>query len=360
VRHLCWLALSCCIACGADDRRCEPRPEPGQLGAICGFRNPEDVESVQGAGLLLVSQMRHGQDGPAGSIVALNLYDPDEPAPRVLWPIEGATRDAAAEPGRCPGPPSADRFAPHGLAAGARRGDGSIPVAVVVHGDREAIEFFSLHGSGARATLRWRDCAILPPDAAGNDVVFAADGAILVTNYQPTLSGARGLLHTIRGGLGLDTGEVLEHRPEIGWRPVPGSRAPNPNGVLVSPDGRTVWLAATGGGAIVTVSRDGSTPRRREIAVEGHPDNLAWSTRGNALAMTHTGTLSILLCRLGARPCRAGWALFEIDPAGTEATLLLRHDGSIVGGVASVAEVDGRFYFGAIFDDRIGVWRPER
>ena len=360
MRRLFWLALLSCAACGATERRCDPRPEPGRLGTICGFRNPEDVEAVPDAALLLVSQMRHAQDGPAGSLVALNLDDGGEPAPRVLWPTEGATRDAPAEPGDCPGPPSTDRFAPHGLAAGARRDDGSIPVAVIAHGEREAVELFALYGSGASATLRWRDCLTLPPDTAGNDIVFAADGALLVTNYQPTLAGARGFLHTLRGGLGLDTGEVLEHRRETGWRPLPGTRAPNPNGVLVSPDGQTVWLAATGAGAIVSVSRDGGAPRRHQIAVGGHPDNLAWSARGTVLAMTHTGTLSILLCRLGARPCRAGWALFEIDPKGADAALLLRHDGSAVGGVASVAEVDGRFYFGAIYDDRIGVWRPDR
>ena len=334
MRRLAWLALWFCAACGADERRCEPRPEPGRLGTICGFRNPEDVEPVPGAALLLVSQMRHAADGPAGSLAALHLDDQQEPAPRVLWPTAGALRRAREEPGGCPGPPSMDDFAPHGLAAGARRGDGSIPVAVVVHGDREAVELFELHGSGASATLRWRNCLTLPPDTTGNDVVFAADGTLLVTSYQPTLAGTRGVVYRIRGGLGLDTGEVLEHRRESGWRPVPGTRAPNPNGVLVSPDGRTVWLAATGSGAIVSVSRDGGDPRRREIAVEGHPDNLAWSARGTVLAMTHTGTLSILLCQLGARPCRAGWALLEIDPTRGDAAVLLRHDGSDVGGVA--------------------------
>jgi hypothetical protein len=64
-----------------------------------------------------------------------------------------------------------------------------------------------------------------------------------------------------------------------------------------------------------------------------------------------------LLCALGRLPCRTGWSIFEIDPASLRATLLLHHDGSVVGGVASAAEFDGRFYFGAVFDDRIGVWR---
>jgi hypothetical protein len=41
------------------------------------------------------------------------------------------------------------------------------------------------------------------------------------------------------------------------------------------------------------------------------------------------------------------------------AALLLHHagTGTAGGAVASAAEFDGRMYFGAVFDDRIGVWR---
>jgi hypothetical protein len=35
--------------------------------------------------------------------------------------------------------------------------------------------------------------------------------------------------------------------------------------------------------------------------------------------------------------------------------LVFAHDGSLLGAVASVAEVEGRLYLGAVFDDRIGV-----
>ncbi|MGD0947092.1 MAG: hypothetical protein ABSA52_06650 [Candidatus Binatia bacterium] len=39
------------------------------------------------------------------------------------------------------------------------------------------------------------------------------------------------------------------------------------------------------------------------------------------------------------------------------AALLLHHAGTAGGAVAPAAEFDGRMYFGAVFDDRIGVWR---
>ena len=45
----------------------------------------------------------------------------------------------------------------------------------------------------------------------------------------------------------------------------------------------------------------------------------------------------------------------EIDPATGAASERFSHDGSRIGGVSSVAEVGERLYFGAVFDDRIGV-----
>ena len=48
-----------------------------------------------------------------------------------------------------------------------------------------------------------------------------------------------------------------------------------------------------------------------------------------------------------------------MEPDLSSATELLRHDGEALGAAASAAEVAGRFYIGAVFDDRIGVWRPE-
>ena len=68
----------------------------------------------------------------------------------------------------------------------------------------------------------------------------------------------------------------------------------------------------------------------------------------------------MLLCRWRRGPCRTAWALLEIAPDFSGARELLRHDGAVVGAAASAAEVDGRFYIGAVFDDRIGLYRPGR
>jgi hypothetical protein len=348
--------LALLAACsGAPRGDCRPDPPPGEMGSICGLRNPEDVEAVPAAGLLLVSEMRHaGAD--AGAIAALPLEGPA--APRRLWPTGAdARREPPAGAPRgdpsCGDPPRAEDFAPHGIAAGPPRADGAVPIGVVAHGGREAVELFDLVGAGPAARLRWRGCLPMPPEVAGNDLVFAPDGGVVAANYQPTLEGPRAALSMVRGGLGLATGDVLHWRPGSGWEHLPGTAAPNPNGVLLSPDGRTLWFAQTGAGAVGVL--DLPSGRRREVAIGGHPDNLAWSASGRVLAVTHVSGLAFLRCSLGSGPCRSPWALFEIDPASLAARELLRSDGGEVGGVASVAEWRGRLWFGAVFGDRIGV-----
>jgi hypothetical protein len=147
-----------------------------------------------------------------------------------------------------------------------------------------------------------------------------------------------------------------------GWRHLPETAAPAPNGVLVSPDGSTVFYAETGSGLVSRVPAGGAVGQpAQHIMIGGNPDNLSLNPRGLILAVTHTDGAALLLCAFGRLPCRTGWSLFEIDPLTLRATQLLHHDGSVVGAVASAAEFQGRIYFGAVFDDRIGVWhRPEK
>jgi len=373
------LAGALAAACGGEPRGpCEPTPPPGELGSICGFGNPEDVAWVPAAGLLLVSQMRHTGEGAGGSLAALALGLAGEPIapPRRLWPPapaaaagEASTHALVGDPG-CTHPPQAARFAPHGLAAGAPGPDGAIPIAVVGHGEREAVELFALRGAGETAALRWTGCVPLPANAVGDDVWLAADGEIWVTNYQPALTGLRGLYYTVAGGLGLPTGEVLRWRPggapaslsrassapAIGWEADPNTRGPNPNGLVLAPGGATLGVAFTSARAVAIRPLAPGGDAARDIGVGGYPDGLLWSSRATLLVPVHTSALGFLRCRFGALPCTSPWKLMEIDPTRGVASERFAHDGSRIGAVSSVAEVGNRLYFGSVFDDRIGVW----
>jgi len=318
--------------------------------------------------MLLVSQMRHDDSEQGGSIAALPLGVDGAPAgpPRTLWPpaspeqrAETAGSGAVGEAG-CTAAPSAKRFAPHGISVGLPRADGSLPVAVVAHDPREAIELFELIPTGGAHRLRWSGCVPLPPGTTGNDVALAPDGSLLVTNFTPRSSGPVAIYYALRSGLGLATGDVLARPPGGEWAHVSGTAAAYPNGIARSPDGAGFYLAETGTGRIAKLdfSAPSTASELGSVQIGGHPDNLAWSPRGPLLAVSHTSGAAFLLCAFGRRPCRSAWSLFEIDPEELVARELLACDGATVGGVASVAEVGGRFYFGAVFDDRIGVWQP--
>jgi hypothetical protein len=363
-RRVTWLALlalaAVALGCGNRSRdACEPVPPPGQLGTICGFTNPEDVEAVPAAGLLIVSEMR-GRDGAGGALVALV---PPLTAPRPLWPTGDPTRDVGSGPvtgdPACSAPPPADRFSPHGIASAQTPVRGLVHVAVVAHGVREAVELFDLVGTGNMARLTWRGCVPLPPDEVGNDVALTLAGEIVVSNFQPTMNGLRGAYYMVRSGLGWPTGDVIVWRAGEGWHHVPGTSAAGANGVAVSPDGMMLFYAETGAGRVARVPLAGLPAGAAPgfATTGGHPDNLSWSSRKTLLAAVHTGGVGLLTC-LVARPCRSAWSIVEIDPVTLATTVLLHHDGQLVGAVASAAELDGRFYLGAVFDDRIGVWHP--
>jgi hypothetical protein len=352
------LMTACSRGVGVPRREpCNDSPQPGELGSVCHFENPEDIAYLPEASLLLVSQMRHSEGSIGGSLAALSLAEGGEPAAgaRRIWPPDGpsgASESSAPETGdpSCVTPPVAARFSPHGIAAGSPATDGAIPVAVVGHGEREAIELFALRGKGEEATLRWTGCVPLPSGASGNDVIL--DGEDLwVTNYQPAVGGLRGLYYTVMGGLGRATGEVLRWHAG-GWETIAGTRGANPNGLLLVPGSGTLAVAFTGTSRI-GLRPLGGTPR--DVEVDGRPDNLTLSSRSTLLAPVHTSGLAVLRCRFGALPCASPWKLLEIDLESGTARELLSHDGSRVGGVASVAEVGKRLYFGAIFDDRIGL-----
>jgi hypothetical protein len=121
------------------------------------------------------------------------------------------------------------------------------------------------------------------------------------------------------------------------------------------PGGAELAVAFTGSGSVRLQPLAPSGGPTREIEVGGHPDNLSLSSRGTLLALVHSSGLASLRCRFGALPCTSPWKLMEIEPVAGLASQRFAHDGSLIGGVASVAEVGERLYFGAVFDDRIGV-----
>jgi hypothetical protein len=357
------LAIASVIACGGEPRRegCQQPGEFGALGTLCGFAKPEDVEAIESSGVVLVSEQ--GWSAPVGggsiSAVVIPAIGADVAPAIRLWPRGEPT--APARPPRavygeptCT-PPDPEAFSPHGLTS-RPLGAGRQLVAVVRHGEREAVELFELSGVGASVALRWAGCIPLPDDTAGNDAAFAASEELVVTNYVPTLSGLRTIYHHLRAFLGKDSGDVLAWSESNGWRHIADSAAPMPNGVAVAADG-FVYVAAAGGRNVYRVRLDGSGQREIVARFAGGPDNLAWSPSGALLvAVLRADPQGRGLCRRAPLPgCPAPWSLVEVDPHTGNTRELLRHDGSAVHSVTSAARAGPWMFFGSMAEDRIGI-----
>jgi hypothetical protein len=175
----------------------------------------------------------------------------------------------------------------------------------------------------------------------------------------PTKPGL-GVMLTMFGArlFGRTTGDVMIWTKADGWHHVPGTAAAMPNGVAVSADGSQIYYAETAKGRIVRVPRDGRGSAKFEtVEIGGNPDNLSWSPRRTLLAATHTGN-GFLPCAFGRTPCRSSWAVYEIDPQSFSAKKVLEHDGEVVGAVASAVDEGTRWFFGSVYDDRIGTMVP--
>ncbi|MDX1563552.1 MAG: hypothetical protein R3305_11530, partial [Gammaproteobacteria bacterium] len=150
----------------AAQQACEP---DGSVGFVCGPVNAEDLVLVPGTDWIVSSGMAAGAgfyliDATSGDWTALAY---------------GVRHDAAAFP-RCPVPPAADEFESHGLNIREASGTRST-LYVVGHGAREAIEVFDVDAAGARPTLTWKGCVVLPDGLAANSVASFADGSIVAT-----------------------------------------------------------------------------------------------------------------------------------------------------------------------------------
>lgn len=329
--------------------------EPGEgLTPVCTFTNPEDMALLPGSDWLAVSEMSRG-DAPG----VLSAWRPSDGTKLRLW--EGATAPGAPDWGApdCPGAPDPAAFRPHGIDV-IERGEGS-GLLVVNHGGREAVEFFELAMSGGRPQLLWRGCAPAPPHTTANDVAALPGGEGFVVSKMTSepMSGGLSLGLMLKILMGRPTGLVYEWTETGGWRAIPGSEGVLPNGVEVSSDGARVFVGMSGGRSVVALDRaDGAHRRVADVGLVS--DNLTWSDDGRILVAGGTGSRTAALgCRkIDSGACGVPFAVAAVDPQSMAVETLLKGDGRVGIGMASVAlQVGQRLYIGSFAADRIA-WAP--
>jgi len=348
-RPLAALACACAaLACS------KPRPPildcaPAKdARPVCGFHNPEDLALLPEAGELVVSQLGAVDGSKPGSLAFFSLAS--ESLEVVYPPTSG---DASAPvPGwgdaHCPGPPGA-AFSPHGLDLAARP-DGVLALLVVNHGGRESIELFAVSDVPGAPSLAWRGCVLAPEGALLNDVAALPDGGFVTTKFLPK---DHPNLGSLLGLLRMSTGYVLEWQADGGFRKVPGSDAPLPNGIAVSRDGETLFVDAYFADEVRKISRrTGELLGTAEIA---SPDNLNWLADGRLLVASHDAPLNeILACADVAQgQCPFHFSIVLLDPKEMKGFAIYQNAGPPMGAGTSALWIANELWIGSFAGDRL-------
>ena len=264
IRFVRWVLIAGCAFSAHAQQGCEPS---GEVGYVCGVTNPEDLVLVPGTAWIVSSGMADGAgfylvDSSAGSATVLPFV---------------AQHDAAFA--GCMTPPSPQSLQTHGLNIRAS-GAGRAKLYVVGHGAREAIEIFDVDATGARPSLTWRGCVLMPEGLAANSVALFADGSIVATVlFMPGTTFADAIVAR------KPTGAVFEWSPgAAAFKLVEGSQLPANNGIEVSADGREFYVASSGLQTIVAFAHSNPTRQLRTTRpLPFTPDNVHLGSDGRLL-----------------------------------------------------------------------------
>ena len=209
----------------------------------------------------------------------------------------------------------------------------------MLHGPRESVEVFEVDARQATPTLTWIGCAVAPDPIGLNSVRWLADGGFIATNFLP-----RGNPAGMKPCRAADQRRALGMAHRQRWQKVPGSEAAGANGIEISQDGRTLYVAAWGSQSFFRLSRGQTPPARQEVPLGFRVDNIRWAADG-----------SILAAGQGGEP--AASIVVKIDPKTLAVRELLRHPNTPAFSNGTVAvEVGKELWVGTFRGDRLAIF----
>jgi hypothetical protein len=295
----------------AQSGACTPS---GGLNFICGIQAAEDLVLVPNTRWLVGSGMMAGS--------GLHLIDTTAKTASALFaPGTSALRADKTKYASCPGPLDPKQAILHGLSLRPAQ-TGRYTLYATNHGGRESIEVFELDASGAKPTVAWIGCVLMPNNWAANSVAVFTDGAIVATVL--VLPGKT--FEDVWAGR--NTGLVVMWTPgSREFKTLAGTELPGNNGIETSPDDREFYVASIGLHRVVAYSRaNPSKPLRYAQVKEFAPDNVRFV--GNRL---YTAGLIENEAACGGPPkkpediqCPRGWIVDAIDPKTMAVTEIAR------------------------------------
>ena len=345
------LSLSACSP-AASAPLSTPEPEAvwnAQL--VPGPNKPEDLLQLR-SGIVVVSGMSADPGGDSGGAGSLYSMDPETERLSPLWPgtDNSVDHDKTRFP-ECPGPPDSSVASPHGLGSKIDSA-GTELLYVVNHGGREAIEVFKVGGSAQKPELTWVGCSVLPAGSFGNGVAPdpLTDG-FYVTHFLDPADMPGGFKRAFAGE---PTGHVLRWNVEAGWEKVDGSEISAPNGIAVSPDGKSIYVASWGSKKVLEIDAN-SGEHLRAASLDLMPDNLRFTSEGTLLI---TGQVIDSLETFneyfsGKRKPDERYDIYELNPAGFTIERIAHGKQSGFGNPTTAIQVPGGMLVGSVSGTKI-------
>src|SRR5688572_8637485 len=232
------VVLSASFAASAQQPPAAP-PAPACVASdanfVCGQRAPEDLVVVPGGQWVVASA--YSQPG------GLYLVRTSDRTSTMVYPVSGATERLDAKTyNTCPGAPDAGtkaKFQTLGLYLLA--GNNNVHrLFVVLHGGRESVEVFELDARQQTPSLAWIGCAVAPATIGLSWVRWLPPGALIPTTFLPRNPHPAGFPAPQKCEINR---QLWECHPATGWQNVPGSESSGANGLDMSEDGKTPYVA---------------------------------------------------------------------------------------------------------------------
>jgi hypothetical protein len=322
----------------------EECPPAGGWSFVCGPAAAEDLVRVAGTQWIVGSGMIEGRNPGK-----LHLIDTGKKTWEILYPGANPRNqlDSKSYPA-CAGAPDALTFGAHGIAIRADNKKTSTLLAVN-HG-REAIEVFKIDTDKGKPSILWVGCVPMAEGISLNSVAFLPKGGFVATKFYDTKTpdGFAGMMaQKVTGG-------VLEWHPETGVQPIAGTELSGANGIEVSKDGRTLYVAAWGTQEVVRFVRGKNGIQKTVVKLDFMPDNLRWAPDGRLLVAGQNRTAS----PKGGFAGFKGWTVIKLDPKTMQVTGIAKDAGDLPLQNVSVAiEVDGALWIGPFRGDRVAFKR---
>ena len=309
----------------------------GTCQLVTGALGTEDLTVDPRSGIVYVSaydRIAAERGDPVGG--AIYAYDPAATTPALV----------ALTPGTNP------RFRPHGISLWIGD-DGKAALFVVNHPapgsdpDLHTIEILDFTAEGGlvpRATLRDPALLVMP-----NDIAAVGSDRFYLTNTHASPPGGA---QTLESFLRLTRARIVYYDGAKFSAVLDAQRFPN--GINVSRDGRTLYLAETTPQNLLVFDRDPATESltlARSIALGSSPDNVELGENGEVWIGAHPKLIE-LLRSAGDPSHRAPSQVLRVSASGQVDEVYL-NDGSEISAVSTAAARGNRLFFGQITGDGI-------